>query len=163
MQQADPAAIWVMQGWLFYSDRKFWKAPQIKALLDAVPDDHMILLDLAAEIEPSGKNGRFLWKALDMEHAQQFWGNVNLFGRMDGVASGPALALKDTASRRLAGIGLTMEAIEQNPVIYELMMEHAWQSKRWLWKNGCTNMSGTGMVWNRRSCCGMGYPSPDCL
>src|SRR5689334_21662937 len=52
MRQADTAATWVMQGWLFYSDRKFWKAPQIEALLKAVPDDKMILLDLAAEIEP---------------------------------------------------------------------------------------------------------------
>ncbi len=33
MKQADTAATWVMQGWLFYSDRKFWKAPQIEALL----------------------------------------------------------------------------------------------------------------------------------
>src|SRR5258708_34438333 len=47
---------------------------------------------------------------------------------MEGVASGRALALNDTASGRMAGIGLTMEAIEQNPAIYELMMEHAWQS-----------------------------------
>src|SRR5262249_9149220 len=55
MKVADPKSVWVMQGWLFYSDRKFWKAPQIKALLNAVPDDHMILLDLAAEIEPVWK------------------------------------------------------------------------------------------------------------
>src|SRR5664279_1998482 len=52
MKEADPESVWVMQGWLFYSDRKFWKAPQIQALLNAVPDKYMILLDLAAEIEP---------------------------------------------------------------------------------------------------------------
>jgi alpha-N-acetylglucosaminidase len=127
MHQADPAAVWVMQGWLFYSDRKFWKSPQIKALLDAVPDDHMLLLDLAAEIEPVWKRtaafyGKpWIWNMLD-----NFGGNVNLFGRMDGVATGPALALKDTAAGKLSGIGLTMEAIEQNPVIYELMMDHTW-------------------------------------
>jgi alpha-N-acetylglucosaminidase len=58
-----------------------------------------------------------------------FGGNVNLFGRMNGVASGPALALNDSASKRLCGIGLTMEGIEQNPVIYELMMQHTWQTQ----------------------------------
>jgi len=58
-----------------------------------------------------------------------FGGNINLFGRMDGVASGPALALKDSASKGLCGIGLTMEGIEQNPVIYELMMQHTWQTQ----------------------------------
>ena len=130
MHQADTAATWVMQGWLFYSDRKFWRAPQIKALLDAVPDQKMLLLDLAAEIEPVWKRtasfyGKpWIWNMLD-----NFGGNVNLFGRMDGVAAGPALALADPAAGRLSGIGLTMEAIEQNPVIYELMMEHVWRSQ----------------------------------
>jgi len=129
MHQADTAATWVMQGWLFYSDRKFWRPPQIKALLDAVPDRHMLLLDLAAEIEPVWKRtdafyGKpWIWNMLD-----NFGGNVNLFGRMDGVAAGPALALADPAKGQLKGIGLTMEAIEQNPVIYELMMEHTWRS-----------------------------------
>ena len=32
MREADSAATWVMQGWLFFSDRKFWKAPQTEAL-----------------------------------------------------------------------------------------------------------------------------------
>jgi alpha-N-acetylglucosaminidase len=58
IRQADPKGIWVMQGWLFYSDRKFWKAPQIEALLNAVPNDKMLLLDLATEIEP-------VWKRTD--------------------------------------------------------------------------------------------------
>jgi alpha-N-acetylglucosaminidase len=46
---------------------------------------------------------------------------------MDGVASGPAAALRDPQAGKLRGIGLTMEAIEQNPVIYELMTQHVWQ------------------------------------
>ncbi|WP_218149142.1 alpha-N-acetylglucosaminidase [Chitinophaga sp. YR573] len=130
MRQADTAAIWVMQGWLFYSDRKFWKAPQIEALLKAVPDDKMILLDLAAEIEPVWKRTEaFYGKPWIWNMLNNFGGNVNLFGRMDGVAAGPALALHDTASKRLSGIGLTMEAIEQNPVIYELTMQHTWQTE----------------------------------
>ena len=130
MKEADPAAIWVMQGWLFYSDRKFWKSPQIEALLNAVPNDRMLLLDLAAEIEPVWKRTRaFYGKPWIWNMLNNFGGNVNLFGRMDGVAAGPALALKDTASGNMQGIGLTMEGIAQNPVIYELMMQHAWQQE----------------------------------
>lgn len=130
MKEADPAAIWVMQGWLFYSDRKFWKSPQIEALLNAVPDDRMLLLDLAAEIEPVWKRTRaFYGKPWIWNMLNNFGGNVNLFGRMDGVAAGPAMALKDTASGQMQGIGLTMEGIAQNPVIYELMMQHAWQQE----------------------------------
>lgn len=129
MSKADPKAIWVMQGWLFYSDRKFWKTPQIKALLEAVPNDHMIMLDLATEIEP-------VWKRTDAYYGKpwiwnmlhNFGGNISMFGRIEGVASGPAEALKDPASGKMEGIGLTMEAIEQNPVLYELMTSNTWQS-----------------------------------
>ncbi|MFI5154514.1 MAG: alpha-N-acetylglucosaminidase, partial [Chitinophagales bacterium] len=130
MHNADSAATWVMQGWLFYSDRKFWKAPQIEALLKSVPDQHMILLDLAAEIEPVWKRTHaFYGKPWIWNMINNFGGNINLFGRMDGVASGPALALHDSSSGRMSGIGLTMEGIEQNPVIYELMMGHVWQDQ----------------------------------
>jgi len=130
MHKADTAATWVMQGWLFYSDRKFWKAPQIEALLKAVPDNKMILLDLAAEIQPVWKRTQaFYSKPWIWNMINNFGGNINLFGRMDGVAEGPALALHDTASGHMAGIGLTMEGIEQNPVIYELMMDHAWRDQ----------------------------------
>ncbi|HVU55362.1 MAG TPA: alpha-N-acetylglucosaminidase [Puia sp.] len=141
MRSADTAAIWVMQGWLFYSDRKFWNAPQIKALLDAVPNEHMLLLDLAAEIEPvwrrtearaagSGSSEgptSFYGKPWIWCMLHNFGGNISMFGRMDGVATGPAAALHDAASGRMQGIGLTMEGIGQNPVLYELMTTHVWR------------------------------------
>ena len=129
MQQADPKAVWIMQAWLFYSDRKFWKEPQVKALLEAVPNDKMLLLDLATEIEPVWKRTQayygkpWVWNML-----HNFGGNVNLFGRIEGVANGPVQALNDPNKGNLQGLGLTMEAIEQNPVLYALTMRHAWDS-----------------------------------
>lgn len=130
MKAADPSAIWVMQGWLFYSDRKFWHAPQIKALLDAVPSENMIILDLATEIEPVWKRTEaFYGKPWIWNMLHNFGGNISLFGRMEGVASGPAHALKDSTAGKMKGIGLTMEGIEQNPVMYELMTDHTWRDK----------------------------------
>lgn len=140
MKSADPKAVWVMQGWLFYSHRDFWKAPQIKGLLDAIPNDRMIILDLAAEIEP-------IWKRTEAFYGKQwiwnmlhnFGGNISLFGRIDIVANEPSNALQDSKSGQMKGIGLTMEAIEQNPVLYELMTDHTWRDtpielKPWLKK-----------------------------
>jgi alpha-N-acetylglucosaminidase len=128
MKSADPAATWVMQGWLFYNDRKFWKALQIKALLDAVPNDHMILLDLATEIEPVWKRtDAFYGKPWIWNMLHNFGGNISMFGRMETVAHAPAEALHDKNAGQLQGIGLTMEAIEQNPVLYELMTSHTWR------------------------------------
>jgi len=130
MSQADPKAIWVMQGWLFYSDRKFWKEEQTEALLKAVPNDKMILLDLATEIEPVWKRTEgFYGKPWIWNMLHNFGGNTNLFGRMDVVATAPAEALKNPKSGKMSGVGLSMEGIEQNPVLYELMMENVWQDK----------------------------------
>src|SRR4029077_7685053 len=53
----------------------------------------------------------------------------SMFGRMDGVAAGPAVALHDSASGNIVGIGLTMEGIEQNPVMYELLTQPARQNE----------------------------------
>jgi alpha-N-acetylglucosaminidase len=140
MKSADPEAVWVMQGWLFYSHRDFWKAPQIQGLLGAVPNDRMIILDLAAEIEP-------IWKRTEAFYGKEwiwcmlhnFGGNISLFGRIENVAEHPAEALNDSTSGQLKGIGLTMEAIEQTPVLYELMTDNTWRDtpidlKEWLKK-----------------------------
>jgi alpha-N-acetylglucosaminidase len=130
MHAADSKAVWVMQGWLFYNDRKFWKEPQTKALLDAVPDDHMIVLDLATEIEPVWKRtDAFYGKPWIWNMLHNFGGNIVMFGRINTVAQGPAKALKDPASKKMVGIGLTMEAIEQNPVLYELMTANTWRDE----------------------------------
>ena len=148
MRSVDPEAVWVMQGWLFYSHREFWKAPQIKGLLGAVPNDRMIILDLAAEIEP-------IWKRTEAFYGKEwiwcmlhnFGGNISLFGRIENVAEHPAEALNDSASGQLKGIGLTMEAIEQTPVLYELMTDNTWRDtpidlQQWL-KQYISNRYGT--------------------
>jgi alpha-N-acetylglucosaminidase len=128
MRQVDSAAVWVMQGWLFYSDRKFWREPQTEALLKTVPDDKMIILDLATEIEPVWKRTEsFYGKPWIWNMLHNFGGNTSLFGRMETVATEPAKALHDERKGNLKGIGLTMEGIEQNPVMYELMMAHTWR------------------------------------
>lgn len=138
MHQADTAAVWVMQGWLFYSDRKFWKEPQTEALLKAVPDDKMLILDLATEIEPVWKRtNAFYGKPWIWNMLNNFGANTNLFGRMDDVAIEPSKALRDPNSGRMKGIGLTMEGIEQNPVLYELLTDNTWRNtpidvKSWL-------------------------------
>ncbi|GAA4735875.1 alpha-N-acetylglucosaminidase [Flavisolibacter ginsenosidimutans] len=130
MRKSDTAAVWVMQGWLFFSDRKFWKEPQTEALLKAVPNDKMIILDLATEIEPVWKRtAAFYGKPWIWNMLNNFGGNNNLFGRMETAATEPAKALHDAGSGKLQGIGLTMEAIEQNPVLYELMTANTWRNE----------------------------------
>lgn len=125
----DPQAIWLMQGWLFFSDAQFWKPPQIQALLHGLPLGRMIVLDLFAETEPifsytqSFYGQPFIWCML-----HNFGGNSGFFGTVESINSGPFKALHFPNST-MVGTGMTPEGIEQNPVIYELMSELAWRKE----------------------------------
>jgi hypothetical protein len=44
-----PKSVLVMQGWLFLNDHKFWRAPRVEAFLSGVPDESMLILDLASD------------------------------------------------------------------------------------------------------------------
>lgn len=130
MAAADPQAVWVMQGWMFAYNVRFWHAEQIQALLNAVPDDHMIILDLWSESHPVwNRTDAYYGKPWIWNMLHNFGGNISLFGRMRHVAYDPALAWHDPDAGKLRGIGLTPEAIAQNPVLYELMTEHVWRSE----------------------------------
>ena len=52
MAAVDPAARWMMQGWLFVSDPDFWQPAQVEAYLGSVPNDRMIILDLMSDVDP---------------------------------------------------------------------------------------------------------------
>lgn len=128
MRAADPEAVWVMQGWIFVHTADFWKPPQAKALLGAVPDDRMILLDLFCDVKPA-------WNRTEAFYGKPWvWSVVHSFGRRDGmfgnlrhIASAPVEARRDPARGKLIGLGLIMEGIEQNPVYYDLLTEQAWR------------------------------------
>jgi len=128
MADTDPEAVWVMQGWMFHYNNEFWKPEQIKALFAAVPDTQMMILDLYSESHPVWKQTEayygkpWIWNML-----QNFGGNVSMFGRMKNVAEDPAAALADPKAGKLSGIGLAPEGIEQNPALFELMLENVWQ------------------------------------
>ena len=128
MALGDPKAKWIMQGWLFYHGRKFWGDKQIKALLNAVPNDKMMILDLWSERYPVwNRTDAYYGKPWIWNMLHNFGGNINMYGRMEHVANDPAAALKSPDKGKLSGIGLTMEAIQQNPVMYELMLENVWR------------------------------------
>ena len=128
MSATDSDAVWVMQGWLFYFAEKFWQPTQMKALLDAVPDDKMIILDLYSERFPIwNRTDAYYGKPWIWNMLHNFGGRTNLYGLMNNVAKDPTSALHNPNSGKMAGIGLTMEGIGQNPVIYELMLDNVWR------------------------------------
>jgi len=127
MRSHDPSAVWLMQGWLFYSSASFWQPAQVQAYLGAVPDDGMLILDLFAEANPiwdhteSFYGKPFVWCML-----HNFGGRRALFGNLTHVASAPATA-RARGATTMVGIGFTPEAIGTNPVMYEVLSDLVWQ------------------------------------
>ncbi|MBN2023415.1 MAG: alpha-N-acetylglucosaminidase [Pirellulales bacterium] len=130
MQAADPEAIWVMQGWIFLSEKDFWKPPQAKALFGAVPDDRMILLDLYCEANP-------VWQRTEAFHGKpwiwcvlhNFGGKVGLYGGTDRIAKNLDEAMTSPSRGKLSGIGMTMEGFGYNPVVYDLVTDMTWRGR----------------------------------
>lgn len=129
MQSGDSNAVWLMQGWLFSYD-PFWRPPQTKALLHSVPIGRLVVLDLFAEVKPIWNTSEqfygvpYIWCML-----HNFAGNLEMYGYLDSVASGPVEA-RTSENSTMVGVGMSMEGIEQNPVVYDLMSEMAFQQNK---------------------------------
>lgn len=138
MAKADPEAIWVMQGWMFWDKRDFWKPEVVKNYLSGVPDDNLIMLDLFADEQPIWtKTDAFWGKKWIWCMLHNFGGRNPLYGDLNYIGREPAEMVHDPNRGRLSGIGLVPEGIEQNPVVYSLMLEHVWNDqvidvKSWL-------------------------------
>ncbi|MDR3142511.1 MAG: alpha-N-acetylglucosaminidase [Tannerellaceae bacterium] len=127
MAKADPKAVWVMQGWMFYFKERFWRDTQRKALLNAVKDDQLIMLDLWSDNRPLWeKSNAYEGKPWIWCMINNFGGNNSLFGKVDVLASGPATDRKKPNAGNMCGIGLAMEAIENNASMFEILLENTW-------------------------------------
>ncbi|KAI5084126.1 hypothetical protein GOP47_0000295 [Adiantum capillus-veneris] len=130
MQAGDDEAVWLMQGWLFSSDSSFWQPPQMQALLHSVPLGRLVVLDLFADVKPIWNNSNhfygtpYIWCML-----HNFGGNIEMYGILDTIAAGPVEA-RSSPNSSMVGVGMCMEGIEQNPIVYELMAEMAFQSEK---------------------------------
>jgi len=130
MAAADPEAVWFMQGWIFVNSPDFWKPPQAKALLGAVPDDRMVLLDLFCDSNPSwNRTESFYGKPWVWCILHSFGGVTGLYGNLATVANDPPAVLANPKRGKLTGIGMMMEAFGHNPVYYELMTEMTWRTR----------------------------------
>lgn len=119
MTRANPDAVWVAQG---------WQENPRAAMVDSLPFDRMVILDLQAENHP-------MWKQRPATFSRHPWlycmllnygGNVGMYGKLEPTIAGYAEAL--VQSPTLSGTGLTMEGIENNPVMYDLLCDLPWLS-----------------------------------
>lgn len=128
LKNADPDAIWLMQGWLFYSNSEFWTDERVEAYLSGVEvDEDMLILDLFSESQPQ-------WQRTDSYYGKpwiwcqlhDYGGNIGLYGQVENVTVNPIQALSNSSS--LIGFGLTMEGQEGNEIMYDILLDQAWSS-----------------------------------
>jgi len=128
-------AVWVTQGWTFGYQHKFWDKPSLQSLLKNVPDDKMIIIDLANDYPKWIWHTDLTWKTHEgfygknwiFSYTPNFGGKTPLTGELDMYASYSAEALRSPYSRKLIGFGSAPEGIENNEVIYELLSDMGWQ------------------------------------
>jgi alpha-N-acetylglucosaminidase len=130
MSHSDPEAVWILQGWPFHFKKEFWTQPRLKALLDAVPEDRLLLLDLYCEIAPVWeKTDAFCGKPWIWCNVQSFGQNVVMTGAFETNRTGLQAARRDPRASHLAGLGMVNEGLCQNPAAYDFLFEQAWQEK----------------------------------
>ncbi|BAX79303.1 alpha-N-acetylglucosaminidase [Labilibaculum antarcticum] len=152
IKEANPDATWVMQGWTFpyhkdENGKLFWTPERLGALVQEVPDDKLLILDLANEynhvfwkIDPSWKmyNG-FFGKKWIYSFIPNMGGKIPLNGKLDVYASIPFDALNYENKKNLVGFGFAPEGIENNEIIYELLSDVAWKKKKFSLDNWIEN------------------------
>jgi alpha-N-acetylglucosaminidase len=130
MQAADAQAVWVLQGWIFCNNPKFWQAPQNRALLTSVPDDRLVLLDLFCDASPTwNRTEAFYGKPWVFCVLQTFGDVVGLHGGLKQTAANLAKAMGDPKAGRLRGLGHTMEGLGCNPVVHDFLTDMTWRTQ----------------------------------
>ena len=130
---ADPEGKWVLQTWPFTYQTQFWTPERLKAYLDGVPDDRMIALELMGESwERTGwyRHNNWYGKPWIWSVISSFGDVVSMFGGLTGIADNFERAYVSPEKGNLCGIGLMMEGLDYNPVIYDYVAGLIWDPRQ---------------------------------
>lgn len=126
----DPEGVWVMQGWLFSFMPDFWDKESAAALLQDIPDDRLLMLDLCQEQYRGWREQNFYRGKQWLASYIPTWGGNNLpAGDLEFYAQDPAHVLAETKQAPPIGFGVSGEGFESNEVLYELLSDAAWSSE----------------------------------
>lgn len=129
MKKANPKAKWVIQA---------WQDNPRDQMIGHLPEGDILVLDLFGESRPQWGDPASSWYRPngygkhDWAYCMllNFGGNIGLHGKMEHLIDGFYSAKESKFATTLKGVGMTMEGIENNPVMYELVMELPWRENR---------------------------------
>ncbi len=129
MIETDPEATWLQMSWIFYFERKHWTNERIEAMLSAVPQDKMMLLDYYCEnTEVWQMTESFFGQPYIWSYLGNFGGNTMLAGNLLEASEKLENTFKN-GGENFQGIGSTLEALDVNPIMYEYVFERVWQGE----------------------------------
>lgn len=128
MKRCNPQSVWVVQA---------WGANPRAAMIENLDKGDMLVLDLYSESRPQWGDPQSTWHRKEGFNGHNwlycmllnYGGNTGLYGKMQHVIDEYFKARSTPFGKTLKGIGLTMEGIENNPVMYELLCELPWRSE----------------------------------
>ena len=135
---ANPDAVWTLQGWMFGYHRHEWTPEALAALVSTVPDEQMLILDLAVNYN------KFSWKtSYNCDFFDGFFNKQWIYstipnmggrnchtGTLDFFANGHLEVLDSPHRGNLVGIGTAPEGIENNEMVYEMMADATWSDQK---------------------------------
>ena len=130
---SDTAVVWLAQAWMWHSGTKTFRPPwteeAIRGFLDGPPRGGLVMLDLYAEVSPLWDRTEGFWgHPWIYSTIFNFGGRSGLYGRVPHVGEAVPNAVMSNASTggSMVGIGAAPEAIETDPIMYDLFFESAW-------------------------------------
>jgi alpha-N-acetylglucosaminidase len=129
INHAKPNATWVMQGWLFEFEPDYWTPDSVRAYLEAVPDDKVMVLDIGNDYtRDTWRNDKaFYGKKWIFGYIHNFGGNNALFGDFELYEKDLDGLKNDPTRGNLAGFGVFPEGLNTNSIAYDYMFEMAWK------------------------------------
>ncbi len=126
---AAPDAVWVLQGWMFNYQRNIWNASTVKALVESVPADRLLILDYANDYKSNWDDfSAFHGRSWMMGYVPNMGGKTAWTGRMQFYASQAAKTVESSRKGNLVGFTISGEGLENNEVLYELITDSAWST-----------------------------------
>ncbi len=129
MKKVNPQAVWVAQAW--------GKNPRPE-MIGNIQQGDLLVLDLFSESRPMwGMDWSVSYRPEGYGHHHwiycmllNFGGRTGMHGKITPVIDYYYDAKAHRSGQTLQGVGATMEAIENNPVMYELLFELPWRETR---------------------------------
>lgn len=127
ISETDPDAVWLQMSWLFWHKRQKWTPERIEAYITPVPKGRLVMLDYYCDlVEIYKQTDNFYGQDFIWSYLGNFGGNTMIAGNMQDI-SGKIDSVYVAAPSECVGLGCTLEGLDVNPVMYEYVLDRAWE------------------------------------